>query len=228
MESTLTRNQKRTFRKDFMENGEPVTIIATVRYDDECGNGHNSFAITGKRYEKHIQRGESTVSHETGRTLWLNSGGCIHEDISKHFPELAPLIKWHFCASDGPLHYVTNTMYHADEHGPTHAWVYYAPPKNDAPMDPLNISGYRVENGKEKSCGYVRAEVARRAEGRPGYRVKWDEKTAKVANLEYARSSAVWPDATLEQLRDKAALEARLPALMKEFRAAVESLGFTF
>lgn len=47
-------------------------------------------------------------------------------------------------------------------------------------------------------------------------------------NLDYARSTAVWPDATLEELADEEALKARLPALMEEFKADMESLGFTY
>jgi hypothetical protein len=43
----------------------------------------------------------------------------------------------------------------------------------------------------------------------------------------------VWPDATDEELSVppeelKAKLEARLPGLLAEFRAAVESLGFVY
>ena len=59
----------------------------------------------------------------------------------------------------------------------------------------------------------------------------WDEKTAKEANLDHARSSAVWPDATDEDLLTpglETRLQARLPRLMKEFKAAVESLGFVY
>ena len=51
---------------------------------------------------------------------------------------------------------------------------------------------------------------------------------AKVPCLEMARESALWPDGTLEQLRDRATLAARLPALMREFKGAVESFGFTY
>lgn len=231
-DSKLTKHQQKTFRRDFMERGQPVTIVATVRYDDRCGNKHNTFSITADRYGADRHPGEPTVNYAgpdgTGRVLWLNSCGCLHADVAAHFPDLAPLIKWHLTSSDGPMHYVANTTYHADEHGPNRAWVYYSPEKDGTPLDPLNLSGYSKENGKECLLGYFDAEKARRAEGQPGYRVQWDEKTAKVANLEYARSSAVWPDATLEQLRDKAQLEARLPALMAEFRAAVESLGFVY
>ena len=47
-------------------------------------------------------------------------------------------------------------------------------------------------------------------------------------NLEHARSSAVWPEATLEQLQNKDLLVARLPAMLAEFKSAVESFGFTY
>lgn len=41
-----------------------------------------------------------------------HSGGCLHEAIAKHFPELAPLIRWHlFAPAEGPLHYIANGLY---------------------------------------------------------------------------------------------------------------------
>jgi len=151
-ESVLTKSQFRIYGPRACPNaghGALAMIRAKVRYDDQCGNGHNSFAITGEIYVPDRRE--------------IVACGSLHEEIAKYFPELASHIKWHLCNSDGPMHYIANTVYHA-------------------------------QSGK----------------------------------LEYARSSAIWPDATLEQLHDKAALEARLPALMREFRAAVESLGFTY
>jgi hypothetical protein len=59
---------------------------------------------------------------------------CLHDEIAKAFPELAKYIKWHLCSTDGPMHYVANTVFHADEHGPTHAWVYFT-----GQADPLGI-----------------------------------------------------------------------------------------
>ena len=59
-------------------------------------------------------------------------------------------------------------------------------------------------------------------------RMKIDLTTEKKANIEAARRAAVWPDATLAQLSDKEALNERLPALMSDFRADIEKLGFTF
>ena len=192
--------------KTYTENGRTYRITARVRFDDECRNGHNSFSVTGQIDEQHGSR-------------WMDrSGGCIHEEVAKHFPELAPVIKWHLCDWSGPMHYVANTTYHVDEHGPTHAWVYYT-----GPSDPANLDGT-----KERLLTYAKAAEAQSVEGKPGYRVAWDAKTAKVRNLKHARSTAVWPDATDADLTEpglEARLVARLPALLADFRAAVESLG---
>ena len=126
-------------------------LVVQIRHDDQCGNGHNSFAITADVYEK------------TGGRPRLVSCGCLHDEVAAHFPKLAPYLKWHLCSTDGPMHYVANTIYWAEQD-----------------------------------------------------------------NAEYARNSAIWPDATLEQLQDKEALKARLPALMAEFKSDIESLGLVF
>lgn len=103
MKKITKRLQAMTFRKTFearfKEHGENKRIVANIRFDDECGNGHNSFAITGDIY--------------AGKRF--ESGGCIHEEIEKYFPELKKYIKWHLVSSDGPMHYVANTVYWAKE-----------------------------------------------------------------------------------------------------------------
>lgn len=55
----------------------------------------------------------------------------------------------------------------------------------------------------------------------------------KARELDAARRVAIWPDATDEQLcapkeELKAALEARLPGLMAEFRAMIDASGFAW
>lgn len=148
--------------REFVEDGQAYRIYANVRYDDESGNGHNTFAITGEIFRLQINRG--------GRSSF-DSCGCLHDDIAKHFPELAPFLKWHLMSSDGPMHYVANTIYHASEYPDGHI-------------------------------------------------------LAKGADLKAARRSAIWPDATLDQLKDEAALLERLPDLINDFRSDVLSLGF--
>ncbi len=103
MESTLTKNQKKIYPwKVYTEDGETYRLRAVVRYDDECGNGHNSFSITGE------------IDRKGKNGQWYDfAGGCLHEDIARRFPDLAPLLKWHLCASDGPMHYISNALYFA-------------------------------------------------------------------------------------------------------------------
>ena len=212
MYSILTKKQVKVFKKAYREDGREYVLIAKVRYDEECGNGYNTFSITGEIWR-------ANNGQPIGRDC--ESCGCIHEDIAKRLPELAPYIKWHLTSSDGPMHYIDNTVYHAQSYGPWYAWVYYT-----GPQDPLGI-----ENVRERLLGYERADKARKVEGQPGYRVVWDERTAKEANLDHARSSAVWPEATDEELLApglEERLQARLPRLMEEFRAAVEALGFVY
>ncbi len=145
--TTLTKSQKKLYTAQWEEGKNRYSITATVRHDDQCGNGHNTFALTAD-------------IRENGREYM---GGCCHEEVAKRIPELAPFIKWHLTSTDGPMHYEANTVYHA-----------------------------------------------------------------KQGKLDYARSTAIWPNATLEQLLDKEALEARLPMLLEEFQLAVESLGLVY
>jgi hypothetical protein len=210
--SILTKSQTKVYGpKVYQEGGQKYRITATVRYDDQCGNGHNSFAITADIYRA-----------ERGR--WAeDSFGCCHDEVARRFPELAPFLKWHGMTSEGPTHYVANTVYHARQHGATHAWVYYT-----GIADPLNLGGVA-----ERLLGYLEASDAKKAEGAAGYRVEWDQKTVKVANFDYARSCAVWPEATDAELSVdpealKAALLARAPGLCEAFRRDVEALGMVY
>ena len=141
---------KKTFTKLYTEDGQQYKITAEVRFDDECKNGHKTFAITGEILRK----------AKNGRWVF-DCCGQIQDDIAKHFPDLVPFFKWHLCSTDGPLYYLENTLYWVDE-----------------------------------------------------------------GDIEAARKTAIWPDATLEQLQDEEQLKARLPGLLAEFRTAVESLGF--
>ena len=102
MEKTiLTKSQFQTFTKKINYDGTDCTMSVTLRYDDECNNGHNTFSITGC-----IKGGKyGRYGYE------IDMAGCIHDEIKKYFPEFAHLIKWHLCSSDGPLYYLENTLY---------------------------------------------------------------------------------------------------------------------
>ena len=100
VKSVLTKDQKKFFRRKFTEDGENYICRVQVRYDDECGNGRNTFAITADIYDG---KGK------------LVAGGCQHEYVEKVFPELKKYIKWHLCGSNEPLYYIANTLWLAQK-----------------------------------------------------------------------------------------------------------------
>lgn len=226
--TTLTKKQTKVFRADFTVNGLPETLIAKVRFDDECGNGHNTFAVTGELYMTNRVPGEETIEHKpTGRKLYLKSCGCLHDDIAERLPELAPLIKWHLCSTDEPFHYIANTVYHAGD------------------RDHNGLRKGEVRQMRQGKTGLPMWELA----GEPGSmdRLVCADECPPPVTLHYqpcnrvgegkerdlaaARSSAVWPEATDDELMaaDLAdRLRERHAGLMADFRAAVESLGFTW
>jgi hypothetical protein len=212
--TTLTKNQVKTYGpKQFRILGDKglFRITAEVRYDDRCGNGRNSFAITG------------TIT----RNSHYYSGGCLHQEIAKHFPELAPFIKFHLFDTTGPMHYVANACYLA----------------GDRDHNGLLAGEFKqIRNGRTgQLCWRLKAKHSDvsniiDADEKPApvtfeYEPVGHVGEGKARDLDGARRIACWPDATDEELmaddlKDK--LLARLPALLVEFRAAVESLGFTY
>ena len=265
--SKLTKDQVRGFSKKVSgkEYGykRDCKIKVSVRWDDRYGNGHNTFSITGD------------ISGPNRQEIM---GGCIHEQIQKHFPELKGLIKWHLCSSDGPMSYIQNTLYFANERdhygykkGEPCRWekavrfgdnpIYHCFGvwgesfisflQNDKsgfdfeiieiPHGPSDLNynfnpkytfgGY---GNSWAGCPFDTMDEAERflyalQNCNPKFeKVVKEYSEGKEAELENARVSAIWPEASLEDLRDKGKLEARLPALMKELKDTVESLGFTY
>jgi hypothetical protein len=89
-------------KKIYHEEGNVYKICAKVSLDDDCNNMHADFSITADVYEK----------TKNGRWLWV-AGGCQHDLISKHFPELKRFIPLHLCSHDGsPMYPVENGSFH--------------------------------------------------------------------------------------------------------------------
>ena len=259
---------KKTFTKLYREDGQQCKITAEVRFDDKCKNGHKTFSITGE------------ILGKAKNGCWVfDCCGKIHDDIAKHFPDLAPFFKWHLCSTDGPLHYLANTLYHASDKdhwgrrkGEPSAWerrirffvggdafpVSFKVPDGFAKfleenrhfihtMKVVEVQHGNDEGGYKFSDQYTFTGYNEDKWGSTPFRTKreaeellealqiydWELEQVPVAwsegkepDLEAARATAIWPDATLEQLQDEEQLIARLPGLLAEFRAAVESLGF--
>jgi len=194
--STWTPNQKLKFKKQIADR---ETLTATVRFDDQCSNGYNSFSITGELRVKGV----------------VETCGCVHDLIEEHFPDLAPLIKWHLCAVDGPMHYLANTIFHASDRD---HWGYcpgdQRRDKGGRPMWQFNPPKVTLE------CCYEKSTMVGQWEPVMG--------EGKERELDAARASAVWPEATDKDLTAdglEARLTKRLPKLIREFKQAVTGLG---
>jgi hypothetical protein len=207
-----TTTQTKTRRAEWTEGNDRMTMVVTIRWDDTCRNGHNSFAITA----------------DVRRNSREDCGGCCHDIIAARVPELAPYIKWHLVSSDGPMHYLANVTYHASDRD--HNGL-------------LKGEKKQIRNGKTGKLAWKREDVTLTqyidADEKPtgtqliGYEPWCITGEGKARDFKAARNSAVWPEATDEQLslpkaELTALLMARLPALMAEFKAAIESLGFVY
>lgn len=219
-------------RQRWISEARPITgygaggaIRVTLRFDDDLSNGHNTYAITA-----------DVVTTDSRRQRDSAAGGCLHEDIARIFPELAPLIKWHLTSADGPMHYIANTVYHAGDrdyrglrkgetkqlqNGKTQLPVWTLVAVNEA-GDPVMVrTGGMLDAAEKPDDPDVRIV----------YRPYLIVGEGKARELDHARASAVWPEATDEELSAepevlRAKLAVRLPGLLMEFRAAMEACGF--
>lgn len=78
-------------------------IFVKIRLNDECKNGHQDFSATGNIYEANKPKSDK----------YFISGGCIHEEIIKHFPHLKIFVDLHLCDFNGaPMYPSANGFYH--------------------------------------------------------------------------------------------------------------------
>lgn len=247
--------------------GPGAHLTAEMRFDDQCKNGKNDFSITA-----------SVETPSSKRKNDIVAGGCLHDDIKQVFPELAHLIKWHLTGTQGPMHYVANTLYLAGDRdcsgrakGDPSAWesrIYFATsPVSHAIGDKFaafireragtgefvvvsidhgaSVSGYKFApkftflgfGERWHECQfdtYREAQEWADAVNAGQWRIDRSPTAfseGKARELDAARRTAVWPDATDEQLSApraelQAALSGRLPALLAAFRADMEACGF--
>lgn len=98
-DSILVKSQAKGFRAGIDQKRE---LLVTVRWDDQCGNRHNSLGVTGELRDNSL-RGDKVVA-------W----GCIHDEIEAAcgIPQaVKDLIPFHLCSSDEPMHYVGSTRH---------------------------------------------------------------------------------------------------------------------
>lgn len=217
----------------------PITVVVTLRWDYRCGNGHNTFGVSGEIFECNYLKGEPYIIHDNGMKLWLHSCGQI-AGIETYFPDLADALPFHLFDERGPLHYIPNTLYRA---GDKDCWGLR---KGELEQFRSKTSGLplwtyvphaKMEDGNWKR-GYL-GDLVASATQPPDYesellKIVWEPwgrlGEGKEREFEYARKSACWPEATDEELSLdsnvlRILLEERLPALMERFHAMLKKYG---
>src|SRR5690348_12567491 len=97
---------RRTLVRD-MPDRSRIVAHCELRIDDPRGLS-DAFSVTGEVYEPH-GTWSGAAQHRNGRE-W--DAGCVHEDVLRAFPQLAPLVALHLCAPDGtPMHALANGWY---------------------------------------------------------------------------------------------------------------------
>ncbi len=221
-----TRTEVELFRSArFINHTVPYQIVVTASWGDCPKNGSNSF------YCKHKVVVEDT-DRESDHVCVEDAPNKIRASIPG---ELIDLLKWNGCHPFGPWYYIENTVFSA----------------GDKDCNGL-LAGERkqIKNGKSGQPCWHLVGIGPDGEEIPTYKLNlthdgecptsqyrlewrsWDRiGEGKERNLDAARDLAIWPDATNAQLCSPelpALLQARLPALLVEFRAVVEGLGFTW
>lgn len=146
----------------------------------------------------------------------------LHDNVEYYFPELKHLLKWCGIGLDMPTHYYTNTLYHAGDldynnlrKGEVSAYRYNVRVNGGLVFDETTPKHNLLK--KEEA-----EEMAQRVKGEI-VPVGWLISEGKERNFDAARHSAIWPEATDEELSLPKAelfklLKARLPALMADFK----------
>lgn len=212
--------QKQTITSDWRRLNEGEQIRVKLRFDDDCDNGSESFSIT--------------ADIRDAATLSITGCGCCHDDIAKAFPKLAHLIQWHGFFIDGRFSWISNAVYHA---GDRDCWGLR---KNELhqirdgktgnpcwQLIAVDEAGESVEswNLPKHAQGEQPPSSKFTMEWRPWYRVG----EGKERDFKLARKSAVWPEATDEELSAdnlREVLEARAPAVIEAFKQAMRDIGF--
>lgn len=200
-------------------------VVFYVQWDDSRRNGHNTM------YCRAITMPEDVPV--TSRNRWDDDMDGVPPSVLRSIPsEVQALTRWNGCSSDGPMHYLANTCYMAgdrDCHGLRKGERRQI--VNGRTKEPCwhlafvdERDGTVMENALPTYVDGHMPPVAPRAAYVPWERIG----EGKARELDEARRVAIWPEATDEELtapdlREK--LIARLPGLLVQFRAELETYG---
>lgn len=175
----------------------------TIHYDNSLRNGHNEFSMVA----------------DTPDII-----GPFDAEWCKGFKKLSHLATWHLMSSKGPIHYPSNAVYLAGDRDYRGLRKGESKPLVDRDGNHIYRARLKVPPSLDLPPG-VEPPPATAV-----YELWMLEGEGKARQLDAARSSAIWPDATDEDLMQepdqlRAALGARLPGLIESFKADITKAG---
>lgn len=98
---TTTNDLHYELTRFYQDGDTQVKITARVRLNETGRNGHEDFSATADIWER-----------RPGDRWREASGGCLHDEINKHFPEFRPFVSLHLSDAKGaPMYAVANGFY---------------------------------------------------------------------------------------------------------------------
>lgn len=194
-----------------------IPVECTVGWDDSCGNGHNTFSVSQVDTVAKYRGGDPVGSYQRE----------VVPSWFKYNQEFHRAERWHLLGPTGPMHYLENVIYLA---GDRDHWGLRKGEERQIRNGKTGELAWTMESSQPKyHDGPTCPDEVVTLKWKPWMRVG----EGKKRELDAARSTACWPDATDEQLSAEPnelaiALINRLPALMAEFHEAVIKMGFQY
>lgn len=96
--------------KTYREDGTKYRIRATYGMDYAFARLHNQepyFSLTGE------------IERQARNNRWMeDSGGQLHDELVKGFPQLGEIAHWHLTSPSGPMHYMATAKHWWEQWGP--------------------------------------------------------------------------------------------------------------
>lgn len=205
-------------------HGAYYQVLVLVSWDDRSGNGSNCF-----RYEERV-----VLSGGTNESEYVSLGD-VSEEILKTIPQFCRVLeRWNGWHPFGPWYYYENGLFHAtnrDHHGLLKGEEVQQKTNTGQLMWELKA----VDGFGRKIPVYRLPTLMVGDKPTDAYRLEWlpctRVGTGKERDLEAFRRTVNWPEATMADIEREdlsEVLRARLPGLLREFKATVEGLGFAW
>lgn len=216
--------------KSFVARKDSEIHMLHIRWDDSCNNGYNHLRVITAAY--YILDDSAPLSYvdKEGKLTPVGALTPVFpltaDEFLALFPEVGALAKYHLMAPQGPLHYFANTVFLAGE---LDCWGYRKGEQRRSNTTQLPL--WRITWEQAQSQGHCNTIVDSATKPFPDAKPWLME--GKDRELISARKTAIWPEATDEDLclpqHDLInRLHDRLPGLVFDLKGRLEAAGFTY